>query len=250
MRRQFVAGNWKMNGSKASINTLLKSILNNLSEPSAEVAVFPPYVFLQQVQEALSASFIAWGAQDVSSEKSGAFTGEISADMLLEFSCRYVIVGHSERRALFQETNEVVAKKFHRATQSGLRPILCVGETLQQREAQQTEQIIQQQLESVLELAPIQSASALIAYEPVWAIGTGVNATPEQAQAVHVFIRQILAKAVSEEIANQIRIIYGGSVKGANAQSLFKMPDIDGGLVGGASLDAKEFVEIIKSCKH
>lgn len=250
MRKPFVAGNWKMNGSKASNNTLLKTILTELTDTNVQVAVFPPTIFIPQVEQILSTTVISWGAQNVSAETSGAFTGEISAAMLLEFGCRYVLVGHSERRQLFGETNQTVAKKFLKASQSGLHPVLCVGETLEQRQQNQTEQIIQQQVNTVLELAPINSLTqALIAYEPVWAIGTGVNASPEQAQEVHAFIRQLLAEK-DKEIANQLRIIYGGSVKATNAKSLFAMPDIDGGLIGGASLDAKEFIEIIKSCKH
>jgi triosephosphate isomerase len=250
MRTPLVAGNWKMHGSKAGVNALLRSIISdskNLS--SVEIAVFPPYVFLEQTERMLASTSIKWGAQNVSAEKQGAFTGEISAEMLLDFGCRYTLVGHSERRRLHGETDAIVAAKFLRACQAGLHPVLCVGETLEERQTNKTEAVIQRQIEAVLnELPSIEiMKKSVIAYEPVWAIGTGVNASPEQAQSVHAFIRQYL-KQKQENIAEILRIIYGGSVKAANAASLLVMPDIDGALVGGASLQAQEFIEIAKSC--
>lgn len=249
MRQSLVAGNWKMNGSKASIKALLQGIIPDSRNLSVELAVFPSYVFLPEVEKILTDSNISWGAQNVSDKPSGAYTGEISAAMLLEFGCRYVIVGHSERRTLYGETNQIVAAKFAGAHAAGLVPILCVGETLKEREANQTETVIQQQLDAVLTLQNGIKllANAVVAYEPVWAIGTGMTATPEQAQAVHSFLRKYVAK-YDETIAQKLRILYGGSVRAANAASLFAMPDIDGGLVGNASLDAKEFIEIAKSC--
>lgn len=249
MRQPLIAGNWKMNGNKASVQALLKGIISGAKNLPAELAVFPSFVFLAEAQQTLTPTKISWGAQTVSEHPSGAYTGEVSAQMLREFGCRYVLVGHSERRTLYSESNKVVAAKFNAASQVGLQPVLCVGETLKEREANTTEAVIRQQLEAVLALENgIKCfANAVVAYEPVWAIGTGVTASPEQAQAVHSFIRQLLAK-YDENIAQRLRILYGGSVKAANAKALFAMPDIDGGLVGNASLDAQEFIEIAKSC--
>lgn len=252
MRRPLVAGNWKMNGTRASVNGLVRSILTDFEAVAdVELAVFPPFVFLQQVEQLLASTPIAWGAQNVSDKTAGAYTGEISAEMLMDFGCRYVIVGHSERRQLFGESNELIAAKFNRAVTAGLAPILCVGETLEQRDKNITEQVIYDQLAPVLALpAGVKSfQNAVVAYEPVWAIGTGVTATPEQAQTVHAFIRELIAKH-DKNIAERLRILYGGSIKPSNAESLLKMPDIDGGLVGGASLNAQEFIEIAKRCKH
>ncbi len=213
----------------------------------ATFAVCVPAPYLAQTQSLLTGSAIAWGAQNLSAHKAGAYTGEVSASMLLDFACRYVIVGHSERRALYGETDQVVAAKFAAARDAGLTPILCVGEALTERESGMAEQVIARQLDAVLAVAGIAGfARAIVAYEPVWAIGTGKTATPEQAQAVHAFIRHKLAM-VDEGIASRLIIQYGGSVKAANAAELFAQPDIDGGLIGGASLMADEFISICKA---
>jgi triosephosphate isomerase (TIM) len=239
-RTRLVAGNWKMHGSRASNGALLEALLAGLGKTTGvEVAVCPPYVYLQQVSERLAGTSIAWGAQNVSEHAQGAYTGEVSAAMLLEFGCRYVIVGHSERRQLFCESDAQVAAKFAAAQAAGLTPILCVGETLAEREAGRTEQVVARQLDAVLNQSNFNQA--VLAYEPVWAIGTGRNATPQQAQAVHAFLRARLSP--------DVRILYGGSVKAQNAAALFAMPDIDGGLIGGASLVAQEFSEIVRAAK-
>jgi triosephosphate isomerase len=248
MRTKFVAGNWKMNGNLATNQALLESLVEGYARiAGVKCAVCAPYPYLAQVQQAVSGSGIAWGAQNVSQFDAGAYTGEVSGAMLVDFGCRYVIVGHSERRALFGETNDVVAQKYEAALKAGLAPILCVGETLAQREGGETEQVIAAQLEAVLERSGALSfAHAVIAYEPVWAIGTGKTATPEQAQAVHTFIRGRLA-AHDAAVAQNVQVLYGGSVKGSNAAQLFGMPDIDGGLIGGASLDANEMLTICRA---
>jgi triosephosphate isomerase len=245
MRRPLVAGNWKLNGSLASIQELIKAILVGIERiPQAEVAVCPPYVYLPAVQARLKGSPVALGAQDVSDQDSGAFTGEISAPMLCEFSVRYCIVGHSERRHIYGESDALTAKKFSAARRGGLLPILCVGELLEEREQGMTEKVVARQLDTIVELEGASAlADAVIAYEPVWAIGTGQTASPEQAQAAHAFIRNRLAKH-GAHIAKDVRILYGGSVKADNAGELFSQPDIDGGLIGGASLKAKEFLAI------
>ncbi|MGE0080299.1 MAG: triose-phosphate isomerase [Thiohalomonadaceae bacterium] len=250
MRRPLVAGNWKMNGSKASIETLLGGIKAGIAGvEKAEVAVCPPFVYIPQVAEALRGTRIALGAQNVSNEPSGAFTGEVSAAMLKDMGCEYVIVGHSERRSYYGEGDLLVAKKFAAVRAAGMKPILCVGETLEERERNVTEAVVARQLEAVIEL---EGAAALqdgvIAYEPVWAIGTGRTATPQQAQDVHAFIRGRIA-AVDGAVAQKVRILYGGSVKGSNAEELFGQPDIDGGLIGGASLNADEFLAICKAAR-
>lgn len=249
-RRPFVAGNWKMYGTRVSVTALLDA-LDVTPYPHIETAVLPPAIYIPQVAEILSGSLIAWGAQNISTEVEGAFTGEISAKMLTEFNCRYALVGHSERRRLYQEDDQQIARKFAVAQELGLTPILCVGETLEQREQGQTFAVIEQQLQPLLALAPKAAvlAKAIIAYEPVWAIGTGKTATDEQAQTVHAMIRQWVA-AQDEAIANTLRIIYGGSVKADNAHALFAMPDIDGGLIGGASLQAKEFLAICAAAEQ
>lgn len=248
MRRILVAGNWKLNGSKASIQQLVKSIMagaENLTEVS--IAVCAPYVYLPLTAELLTNSTVGLGAQNVSEQNSGAYTGEVSASMLLEAGCQYVIVGHSERRAIFGEKDADTARKFAAARKQGLIPILCLGESLAEREAGMTELVVARQLDAVLALEGVQALSdAILAYEPVWAIGTGKTATPEQAQAVHAFIRQRLA-ALDTAVATKVRILYGGSVKGSNAAELFAMQDIDGGLIGGASLDAQEFLTICQA---
>ncbi|WP_455220140.1 triose-phosphate isomerase [Kaarinaea lacus] len=245
MRQPLVAGNWKLNGSKQSISQLLEGILGGIQEvKKAEVAVCPPSVYLQQVTELLKDSPVQWGAQNVSEHASGAYTGEVAAPMLVEFGCKYTIIGHSERRSLFGETDEQIVQKFVALKNAGIVPILCVGELLEEREAGNTEEVVGRQVDAVLNVAGIeQFENAVIAYEPVWAIGTGMTATPAQAQDVHAFIRQKLAEK-DNKIADGVQILYGGSVKPDNAEELFSQPDIDGGLIGGASLDADGFLSI------
>lgn len=248
MRQTLVAGNWKLNGSIESSGALLEAIKAGMDGvENAEVAVCPPYVYLPQVQAALAGTSIAMGAQDVCDQDKGAYTGEVSAPMLAEFGCRYVIVGHSERRSLYGDTDELVAGKFAAALRSGLTPVLCVGELLEERENGTTEDVVARQVDAVVAHNGVEALSrCVVAYEPVWAIGTGKTATPDQAQAVHAFIRQRVAQQDSA-VADQLRILYGGSVKGANAAELFSMADIDGGLIGGASLDAEDFLKICKA---
>ena len=248
MRSKLVAGNWKMHGSLTENEALLGALRSGLAAGSSDqCAVCVPYPFLGQVQALLQGSAIAWGAQDVSEHAKGAYTGEVSAAMLREFGCRYVIVGHSERRALHAEDNRLVARKLRAAQSAGLIPILCVGETLAERERGVTEAVVTEQLGAVIEELGVGAlAQAVVAYEPVWAIGTGKTASPEQAQAVHAAIRSMLSRQ-DEALAVRVRILYGGSVKAANAGELFAMADIDGALVGGASLDAKEFLAICQA---
>lgn len=241
-----------MHGSRSSVTALIESIMQGTKATSdklanVEMVVIPSYVFLQQVETQLVDSLISWGAQNLHAGAQGAFTGEISGPMLVDFGCQYVLVGHSERRTLFHEDLSVVAEKFKAAIENGLQPMLCVGESLAQREKQETYKVITEQLESVIQFVGIEAfRHAVIAYEPIWAIGTGLTASPEQAQEVHSFIRQLLAKH-NVDIANAMRILYGGSVKADNAAGLFAMSDIDGGLVGGASLDAKSFIAICEA---
>ncbi len=248
MRRKLVAGNWKMNGSLESIRGLLQGIKEGAAQVAAvELAVFPPFVYLGLVEQQLTGSAIAWGTQNLSEHASGAFTGEVAGAMLNDFHCAYVIVGHSERRTLYGESDAVVARKFAAARKAGIKPVLCVGETLEERDQGVTESVVERQLKAVLELEGIEAfKDAVIAYEPVWAIGTGRTATPQQAQDVHAFIRAKLAER-SPEVAAKTRILYGGSMKAANAPELLAMADIDGGLIGGASLEAKEFLAIARS---
>jgi triosephosphate isomerase len=248
MRQPLVAGNWKMNGTLASVRELLAGIRAGVGEVSkCEVAVCPPYVFLPQAQADLSGSAVSWGGQNLSTEQSGAFTGEIAASMLLDFGCTYAIVGHSERRTLYGEDDAVVARKFAVARAAGLKPILCVGETLEERERGVTEEVVARQVDAVIDLEGVAAlADGVIAYEPVWAIGTGVTATPAQAQQVHEFIRQRVARS-SAQVAGGLRILYGGSMKPDNAVELMGQPDIDGGLIGGASLKAADFLAICKA---
>jgi triosephosphate isomerase len=250
MRRPIVAGNWKLHGSRAENARLIEEILAQLSaRVPALCLVCPPFVYLYEVARILRESTIALGAQDVCAEAQGAFTGEVSAVMLRDVGCEYVIVGHSERRLLYRESEQLVARKFAAAQSKGLIPILCVGEQLAEREADRMRDVIVRQLDVVLELCGVESfANAVIAYEPVWAIGTGRNATPEQAQEVHAFIRARLA-ARNANIAAETRILYGGSVKAGNAAELFAMPDVDGGLIGGASLKADEFLAILAAAR-
>ncbi len=244
MRSILVAGNWKMHGSKAMVKSLLEALLEAPPRDGVDLAVFPPFPYLSQTQNLLDGSSIGWGAQTLNPVGSGAHTGEVAASMLRDFGCRYVLVGHSERRTLYGEGDEDVADRFGAALDAGLEPVLCVGETLDEREQGQTEAVVQRQLEAVLGHSGIGGfRRATVAYEPVWAIGTGRTATPEQAQAVHAFIRDKLA-ALDDIIASQLRILYGGSVNGSNAADLFARKDIDGGLVGGASLQAEDFLAI------
>lgn len=252
MRRPLVAGNWKMNGSKKSIATLLSSLAATAESivHKTEIIVIPPFPYLGEVQQ-LKSKAIGVGAQNLSEFEDGAYTGEVSAAMLQDFACQYVLVGHSERRTLYGESNAIVAKKFLQAHKHQLIPIVCIGETLAEREQEKTLQIIEEQLAAILNLADNLPCfeQTVIAYEPVWAIGTGLTATPEQAQAVHQAIRAQLAE-VDKALADSMRIIYGGSVKANNAASLFAMDDIDGALVGGASLDEQQFSEIAKQCNN
>ena len=245
MRQPFVAGNWKMNGSLESVRELLDGLKRGIGDVKvAEVAVCPPYIFIPEAQQQLAGTAIAWGGQDLSTESAGAFTGEIAASMLNDFACKYVIVGHSERRTYHAETDELVAKKYAIARAAGLVPILCVGETLEEREGGITEEVVARQLDAVIELEGVDAlAAGVIAYEPVWAIGTGMTASPEQAQDVHAFIRGRVAKK-SAEVAEGVRILYGGSMKPGNAKELLGKPDIDGGLIGGAALQAEDFLGI------
>lgn len=246
MRQKMVAGNWKMNGQFQQV-TQLTNELNELiaSSVTTQVVVMPPAVYLPMVSEILRSSTIATGAQNIYPKDFGAYTGEISAPMLKDFNCRYVLVGHSERRQYFHEDENFIAQKFHHVKEHDMIPVLCVGETLIEREKEQTEQVIGRQLLAVSENSKDCFKNCIIAYEPVWAIGTGKTASPEQAQEVHHFIRDMVAK-INKSDAEQLTLLYGGSVNENNAEALFAMPDIDGGLVGGASLNAKQFVEIVK----
>ncbi|MBK7145529.1 MAG: triose-phosphate isomerase [Xanthomonadales bacterium] len=248
MRRPLIAGNWKMHGSFAMVRDLLASIEAAGPFPGVEVAVMPPYPYLPPALAV--ATTIAVGAQDASAHAAGAFTGEVAATMLKECGCRYVILGHSERRQYHAESDAMVAAKFVAVQAVGLTPVLCVGESLGQRDAGETDAVVGAQLRAVLAAAGADAfANAVLAYEPVWAIGTGRTATPEQAQAVHALLRGIVA-ASSASIAGSLRILYGGSVKPGNAATLFGQTDIDGGLIGGASLVADDFVAIIRAAAH
>lgn len=253
MRRKLIAGNWKMHGSVSQNRRLLDGITAGLAalNPQVDLAVFPPFVYLAQVQTSLADTRVAWGAQNVSDQAEGAFTGEISPSMLVnDFECRYVLIGHSERRQYFYEDHALLARKFLLAHEYGLSPILCVGETWEQREAGETEAVIEQQLAAIIEdpIGGLALRDSLIAYEPVWAIGTGKTAAPEEAQQVHQSIRKMVA-AKHAEAAEKVRILYGGSVKPENAALLFGQLDIDGALVGGASLDAESFLAICRAAE-
>lgn len=244
MRRKLIVGNWKMNGSVAANAVLLQEIKEGAAKEHCEIAVCVPAPYLAQCQSELAYSNIAWGAQDVSAHAIGAYTGEISTRMLLDFECRYTIVGHSERRAYHCEDDELIANKAQRALNGGVTPIVCVGETLVEREAGMTGDVVKRQLDAVLSvLENDEVAKIVVAYEPVWAIGTGKNATPEMAQEVHALLRTQLAQ--KSPAADEVRILYGGSMNPKNAGELLRMPDIDGGLVGGASLKAADFLAII-----
>jgi triosephosphate isomerase len=248
MRGYLVAGNWKMNGSDAANAELVDGIIAGMPQSATvELLVCPPFPYLAAMAAKLSGTGVALGAQNVSQYESGAYTGETAPSMLSDVGCEYVIVGHSERRAIMGESSETVAAKFQAAQDAGLKPVLCVGETQGEREANQTEAVVDEQLNAVLDAAGIEALqNAVIAYEPVWAIGTGLTATPEQAQDVHRHIREVLA-ARNKEIADAVRILYGGSVKGDNAAGLFGKPDIDGGLIGGASLKSADFLAIAEA---
>jgi len=246
-KKKLIAGNWKMNGSLAANEALLKAILAGLSDAVCDVAVAVPAPYLAQVQSLAFGSVVALAAQDVSQHEAGAYTGEVSAAMLKDFGARYALVGHSERRQYHGETDAVVAEKAQRALAVGITPIVCVGETLQEREAGQTEAVVKRQLAAVIHLNGHCISEVVVAYEPVWAIGTGRTASPEQAQAVHAVLRTQLSAA--SEHADRIRLLYGGSMNAANAAQLLAQPDIDGGLVGGASLKAPDFLQIIAAAR-
>lgn len=243
MKKKLIVGNWKMNGSLATNEQLLKAILAGLGQPACQVAVAVPTVYLAQCQALLADSVIDLAAQDISAHEGGAYTGEVSAAMLKDFAVRYAIVGHSERRQYHGETDEVVATKAQRALSSGLTPIVCVGETLAEREAGKTDEVVKRQLAAVIHTNGHCVSEIVVAYEPVWAIGTGKTASPEQAQQVHAVLRAQL-KAASPN-ADRIKILYGGSMNAANAASLLVQPDIDGGLIGGAALKGQDFLTII-----
>ena len=248
MRGYLVAGNWKMNGSNAANAELVDGIVAGMPQSdSVELLICPPFPFLAAMAAKLSGTGVALGAQNVSQHQAGAYTGETAPSMLSDVGCTYVLVGHSERRAVMGESSEMVAAKFQAAQDAGLIAVLCVGETQQQREAKQTEAVVDEQLKAVIDGSGIQAFSnAVIAYEPVWAIGTGLTATPEQAQDVHRHIREVLA-ARDQDVADAVRILYGGSVKGDNAAGLLSNPDIDGGLIGGASLKSADFLAIAEA---
>ncbi len=250
MRKPFVAGNWKMNTNSHSSVDLAKAVASGssqLASDSVSVAVIPPFVYLQSVAQAVSSQHVGVGAQDIYFEPKGAFTGEISPEMLKDVGCTYVLCGHSERRHVIGETDALINKKMLAAIGGGLLPILCVGELLEQRDAGQTESVVAEQIKAGLAGIDVEKLSAVtLAYEPVWAIGTGRTATPQQAQEVHAFIRGLLTEMYDEKAAQEMRILYGGSVKPDNAKELMGQEDVDGALVGGASLKADDFVKIIQ----
>ena len=245
MRRNLVVGNWKMNGGRAANAELLAELQAAHVAWRCDAAVCAPFPYLAQVSELLAGSALTWGAQDCSAHESGAYTGEVAAAMLAEFGCRYVIVGHSERRALHGESDQLVADKAKVALVHQLTPIVCIGETLAQREAGETDSVVKRQLSAVIHTLAHCISQVVVAYEPVWAIGTGLTASPEQAQAVHALLRAQLHAAT--EKADRMQILYGGSVKADNAATLFAQPDIDGGLIGGASLKAADFAAICRA---
>lgn len=244
-RRPLVVGNWKMNGSRASSAQLARDVLQRLpADAEVEVGVCPPAIFIPEVSQILEGTRVRIGAQNIADQDQGAYTGEISPAMLGEFGCTLAIVGHSERRAVYGETDALVAARYAKAVAQGITPILCIGETLEEREAGRTFLVIDTQLDAVLERSGVESlAKAVIAYEPVWAIGTGLTASTEQAQEAHAYIRSKIAR-LNAEVAGGLQILYGGSVKADNAKALFGQADVDGGLIGGASLDAESFMAI------
>ena len=247
--KKLIAGNWKMNGSLAANEALVRAMLDGLngSAPVADMALCAPAPYLAQLQALLQGSPIAWGGQDVSAHEQGAYTGEVSATMLRDFACRFVIVGHSERRQYHGETDALVATKAQRALALGITPIVCVGETLAEREADQTEAVVKRQLAAVIHAVAHCTSEIVVAYEPVWAIGTGKTATPEMAQQVHAVLRAQLSAATQHP--ERVHILYGGSMNAANAASLLAQPDIDGGLIGGASLKAADFLQIVAAAQ-
>jgi len=252
MRRQFVAGNWKMNTTLASARQLAGELAREIPQelPNVEVAVCPPFPYLTAVQEVIAGTGLQLGGQNAYFEAPGAFTGEVAVEMLLDVGCRYVILGHSERRHLLGETDEIINRKVRAALQKNLDVILCVGELLEERNAGRTEAVLDSQMKG--SLAGVDAASlarVVIAYEPVWAIGTGVTATPEQAESAHLYLRKWVASQYNSEIADNLRILYGGSVKPDNAQSLLQQPNVDGALVGGASLKAEQFLPIVRAAE-
>ncbi|MCK5893296.1 MAG: triose-phosphate isomerase [Endozoicomonadaceae bacterium] len=252
MRKPLVAGNWKMHGSRAMVAELLDALITDLSDgfDTSEIAVFPPSLYLSQVRDALTDSPVVWGVQNICSKDglSGAYTGELSAGMAADFSCTYVLVGHSERRAMYGDTDSVVAAKFALIANQGLVPVLCVGETLKEREQNETSTVVSRQISAVLDSVDgsLLKNGYVIAYEPIWAIGTGVTATSQQAQEVHAEIRKLIEKH-SSDMAARTRILYGGSVKASNAMDILGQSDVDGALVGGASLKAEEFLAISRA---
>ncbi len=247
MRQVIVAGNWKMNASKEAVSTLVVGILSGMTDVESKVVVCAPYPYLSQVEALIAHSQLHLGAQDLNTNALGAFTGEVSADMIRDFGAEYVIVGHSERRSLYGETDEVVAEKVQAALDNGLTPLFCIGELLEERESGNTELVVSKQIQAVIDRVGIEAfRNIIVAYEPVWAIGTGVTATPQQAQDTHAFIRSMLAKN-DADIAQSTPILYGGSMNPTNAKELIGCEDIDGGLIGGASLKAADFLQICKA---
>ena len=247
MRKTIVAGNWKMNASKEFVDVLVEGILSGLKGVESKVIVCAPFPYLSQVESLIGGSSLMLGAQNLNLNPKGAFTGEVSAGMIKDFGAGHVIVGHSERRSLYGETSEVVAEKTKVALDAGLTPILCVGESLEERETGKTEVVLAEQLNTVIGLIGIDAFDGVvIAYEPVWAIGTGLTATPEQAQSTHLFIRNLLANS-NDKVAQKTQILYGGSMNASNAADLISCPDIDGGLIGGAALKADDFLQICKA---
>ncbi len=250
MRARLVTGNWKMHGNLATNQALLEALRRLPRNDGIAYAVCPPFPYLAQVAGLLAGTPVRWGGQNLCEHDAGAYTGEVSGPMLRDLGCRYVIVGHSERRTLYGETDERVAAKFEAARRAGLTPILCVGETLAEREGGQTEAVLARQMKAVLDRAGVRAfADAVLAYEPVWAIGTGRTATREQAQSAHAFLRGTV-RGQDSTIGDGLPILYGGSVKPANAAELFAMPDVDGGLIGGASLVAADFIAICRAARH
>ncbi len=244
LKKRFVAGNWKMNGSLAKNRELLNALIEMVKDADSDIVVFPPAIYVQQVASIVEGTNIKVGIQNVSAEPKGAFTGEISIPMAQDFGCDYILIGHSERRTLFGETDADVAKKMQAVVAAGLVPVICVGETLEERESGQTNAVIEMQLVSVIDAIGISAfENAVIAYEPVWAIGTGKTATPEEADQVHDFIHCTLKK-YSDNISDLVRVVYGGSVNASNVDTLFEKKNIDGALVGGASLEAEGFMKI------
>ena len=248
MRQSLIVGNWKMTGTLAGSKQLAADIVAGLNQTDAEIAVCAPYVYLPEISQQIADSPLGLGSQNVADQKSGAYTGEIASSMLKEIGCDYAIVGHSERRSYYGDTNESVAERYCQALENDICPILCVGETLEQRESGDTFSVVKSQLDAVIERAGIASfVDAVIAYEPVWAIGTGVTASSAQAQEMHLYIRELVKGKYGEHVAEETTILYGGSCNAKNANELFSNPDVDGGLIGGASLKAVDFIKIIQA---